>query len=322
MHYLLAALAGGFLFFNSQATPDKVAGRIETTLRRQYPGARVDVDVKGRRGLNVLRGNFREVRLSMSNFKAATAPPAGITQNAKKKGHVGRALVQLRDFDFNGIRIELAELEMGDVVYDLDALKSKSQLQIASVGPGRAHLIIPAASLQALVKERVKDVKDARLSLQDGQLRLTGTRAVPIIGDVPFGLTARPEIRNGSEIWLADAIVTLNGQAVPDVLTKTIVGPMNPVFSFGGDNKAGFRILLRNLVARKDKIEISGDVSFPGLNATTPQITTPQITTPQVTTPQITTPQVTTPQVTTPMNTPQANAPMNTPQAGAPVPAN
>lgn len=304
MNYLLAALAGGFFFLNSQATPNKVAGRIESVLRQQYPGARVDVDVKGSRGLKTLKGNFREVHLSMSNFRtvAANGQPAQTQaqiamQSAPvnpnpKKGRVGRATVQLRNFDFNGIQVELAELEMGDVIYDLDAIK-KSQLQIISVGPGRAHLVVPASSLQALVKERVKDIKNARISLQNGQLRLTGTRAAPIIGDLPFSLTARPEVRNGSEIWLADAVVTLGGQALPGALTQNIVGPMNPIFSFF-NSKMPFRVLLRNLTARNDKLELGGDVSFPALGATAkPPVTAPQTTAPSVA-----------PQTTVPMSAP------------------
>ncbi len=304
MGYLLAALAGGFLFFNSQATPDKVAGRIETVLRRQFPGAQVDVDIKGKRGLNVVKGRFREVRLSMSNFKTAgvALPPVQMNPNPKKKGRIGRALVQLRDFDFNGIQVELAELELGDVVYDLDALK-KSQLGIVSVGPGRAHLIVSAAALQSLVQERVKDVKNARIALQNGQLRLTGTRATPILGDVPFALTARPQVRNGNQIWLANAVVTLGGQELPEALTQNIIGPLNPIFAFD-DSKLPFRVALKTLSARNDKIELSGDVSFVPLaaTATQPQTTTPQMSVPQATTPQANTPMAAPPMSATPVS--------------------
>lgn len=297
MGYLLAALTGGFLFFNSQATPNKVAGRIETALRQQFPGAQVDVDIKGKRGLNVVKGKFREVRLSMSNFKTAgvALPPVQMNPNPKNKGRIGRATLQLRDFDFNGLKVELAELEMGDVVYDLDALK-KSQLGIASVGPGHARLIVPAASLQAFMQGRVKDVKNARLSLQNGRVRLTGTRATPLLGDLPFVLTARPEARNGNGIWLADTRVTLDETELPPALTQGLIGQLNPIFVFDADNKLPFRINIKTLSALNDKLELGGDVTFVPATVTAPATTTPPATLPQ---PMLTTPATNAPAMAT-----------------------
>ena len=51
MGYLLAALLGGTLFFNSQATPEtRGTRRWKKALRRQYPSAQIDVQAEGKRG--------------------------------------------------------------------------------------------------------------------------------------------------------------------------------------------------------------------------------------------------------------------------------
>ena len=62
MGWLLAILAGGFLTFNAVVTPDKAASEAEKALKKQFPGAEIQVKIEGKRGKDVLNGRFRKSR--------------------------------------------------------------------------------------------------------------------------------------------------------------------------------------------------------------------------------------------------------------------
>jgi hypothetical protein len=123
--------------------------------------------------------------------------------------------------------------------------------------------VVPASSLQTLLQSRLTDVKDARLSLQDGRVRLTGTRPAPVIGiPVAFTLSARLELREGREIWLQDPQISLGETRMPSSLIKGFWDDKKPVYVFEQDEKWPFRLTITSLAARNDKLELDGDLFF------------------------------------------------------------
>lgn len=289
MGYFLAAIFGGLLLFNSQATPERAARGMESALRRQYPGRQIDVEVRGKRGLNVVRGKFKSVTLRMnggsasSSANASSANASGLSglfpisavAKAKKAGRIGRVMVQLRDFDLDGLRIESADLNWSDVVYDWGTLRKTSQMNFVSAGPATARVLIPASSLQTLLLQRVKDIQNPKMSLQNGRILVSGTRPAPIFGTpLPFTLSARPEVRNQTEIWLADVQATMSGSPLPSALVSGLTEKFNPVYKFSFSDKWPFSMNITRLNAQNDKLEVLADLTFIPA-ATTPQ-TAPQ----------------------------------------------
>src|SRR5688572_1733945 len=135
MEILLAALLGGFLLFNSAATPEKAEKIIESALQKTYPRGTVNAEVEGKRGRAVLKGNFRRVRLEMTGIGDVDGLPFLPAREDSKKGHLGRLELALRDFRFNELPVENAEFGFDKVVYDVDALKKTSKLMLVSSGP-------------------------------------------------------------------------------------------------------------------------------------------------------------------------------------------
>ncbi|HVF84779.1 MAG TPA: DUF2993 domain-containing protein [Abditibacteriaceae bacterium] len=265
MGYLLAALFGGLLLFNSQATPERAARGMESALRRQYPGRQIDVEVKGKRGLDVVRGKFKSVRLTMTGGSASGASlfPIAAVAKANKAGRIGRVAVQLRDFDLDGLRIESADLNWADVVYDWGALRKTSQMNFVSAGPANARILIPVASLQTLLLQRVKDIQNPKMSLQNGRILVSGTRPAPIFETpLPFTLSARPEVRNQTEIWLSDVQATFAGSPLPPALLSGLTEKFNPVYRFSLSDKWPFSMNITRLNAQNDKLEVLADLTF------------------------------------------------------------
>jgi LmeA-like phospholipid-binding len=294
MGFLLAALLGGFLVFNTQATPRKVEGMAETALRQRFPRAQVRVTVRGKSGRSVLRGKFDVVHVEMADFELAGTSPAApansspsaesvaaesvmpgsapanstppdlvAVPNAKRQGHIGRVELQLRDFNYDGLKVERAEIEFNDVVYDLDVLKNRSQVRLVAVGLSKARLCLPAASLQGMVHTRLRDITDARLTVRDGSVLVTGKKPAPLFGTpVPIAVTAKLEARQGTEIWLADSHVTVGGLPVPALLAKSLTADLNPVYVFDRERKWPLRVQVTSIQTHDNRVDVSGDLIF------------------------------------------------------------
>ncbi len=288
MGYLLAALVGGVLFFNSQATPKRAAHVMEDALRRQYPGTQINVQVEGKRGLNVIHGKFKTVRLQMSggSGNGLSVLPIAAVAKAKNTGRIGQMALQLHDFQLEGLQIESADITWSDVVYDFDALRKTNKLNLLQTGPANAHVVVPASSLQTLIAQRVKDIQSPKLTLQNGRVIITGTRPAPIFGTpLPFTMSARPIVKNGTQIWLSDPQASISGVNLPATMVNNLAQGFNPVYTFTVGEKWPFAMNITRLNAQNDKLELFADLTFiPAAATATPQ-STPQVTPTPIPTP-------------------------------------
>jgi hypothetical protein len=193
----------------------------------------------------------------------SATPDLVAVADAKRQGHVGRLELQLRDFNYDGMKVQQAEVEFNNVAYDLDALKDRSQVRLVAVGPSKARLLIPAASLQGMVHTRLKDITDARLTVQNDLVYLTGKRPAPLFGTpVAVAVTAKLEARNGAEIWLTDSRVTMGGVPVPGPLARSFMGDINPVYVFDRERKWPLRVQVTSIRTHDNKVDVSGDLIF------------------------------------------------------------
>jgi len=265
MGYLLAALLGGFFVFNSQATPQRAERAIEKVLVKQFSGATVDAEVEGKKGRDVLKGRFRRVKLSLSNFNLEGAG-LGVqaVPSAKSLGRIGRFEMSLRDFAFGGARVGTLDMGFDSATFDWKALKNQSELKLVSCGPGTARASVGAAALEPLLKARLKDVQDMKLSIASGnRVRVSGTRPAPVINvPVSFEVAGRLEVRNGREIWLADPTATMGGMALAAPLTKAALGSVNPLYVFDPENKSPFAIQITELKTGAGSVEIATNLTF------------------------------------------------------------
>jgi hypothetical protein len=269
MGYLLAALLGGFFFFNSQATPERAARVMEKTLQQRFPGAQVQAQVEGKRGRNVLKGRFQRVHIAMSDFQMGGAS-IGIqaVPEAKSRGEVGRFELALRNFAFPvaGSLVQVGALDMNfdSVVYDWNALKKESMLKIVSAGPAAARVSLPAQSLEPVLRSKFKDVQNLKLTLlPNNRLRLTGTRLAPIFNtSIGLTFTGQIEIRNGREIWVTRPNVQMGGVPVAAPLANAFLGGLNPVYAFDAEGKSPLRIQVTSLKTENNTAELNANLVF------------------------------------------------------------
>ncbi|HEX8551772.1 MAG TPA: LmeA family phospholipid-binding protein [Abditibacteriaceae bacterium] len=301
MNPLIAVFAGGLLLFNSAASPRKVEGKFEDELRKAFPTAKVDVSVKGKRGLNVVNGKFREIRISMRDFQlaptpVALTPPAPIaTQSTveidrtslapvepvaatppavtplfsvasvakvRDRGRVANTYISLANFGYGAFQVESLDAEFRDVDYDWAELKKGRALNIEKAGAASVRLTIPASSFGEVLRSRLTTIQNVKLSLQGGRVRIEGTRPAPLVGTpIPVVFSAKPEAR-GREIWMNDVSLSLGGAPVPAAISRTILGDFNPVYTFDREGTWPFRLELKSADAQNERLTLAGDLNF------------------------------------------------------------
>ncbi|HEX8833479.1 MAG TPA: DUF2993 domain-containing protein [Abditibacteriaceae bacterium] len=185
-----------------------------------------------------------------------------IVSDVKNRGHIGRTILKLNDFGFSGLQVESLEATFDEVDYDWKKIRKNGQLQISKVGASRAQMTIPAASLETLLKARLQGVQNPRLALQDGLIRVSGTRAAPLVGtQVPFQFTAKP-VGKGNEIRLENVQISLGGAPVPAMLANSLIGDFNPIYVFDRAGAWPFRVTLDHVAAQNGRLQLGAALVF------------------------------------------------------------
>lgn len=263
MGYLLAALLGGFFYFNSQATPSKAEHAIERVLKERFPGARVAVDMEGKRGLDVVKGRFRNVTIELAQFdaKAATGFVIVAVPSARSRGHIGQGKIVLSDFSWNNLEVGHIELGLSELSYDWQALKKERKLKIVSSGPVGVQLAIPIASLQSLIAARMPNTRNLRLMTQDGRVVVEGESVVPVLNTtIAFTLTSLLEVRNGNEIWLTDTKLT--GAGGQPIAADTLLRTLNPIYVVDRDRAWPYRVEITSIRPQDAMLEMAATLTF------------------------------------------------------------
>lgn len=259
MGYLLAALLGGFFLFNSAATPQKAAHLAERALQKQYPGADIAVEIEGKRGASIVKGNFRRVRVQMAHLTLDALPfepPSGRVKTAR----AGQIELDLRDLKLGQMPVSQARLEFDDVQYDFGALKKQGQFKLVRLGAGRLQLQLSAQALLPAFAAKLQNTSDVTVGVEGQTLTLRGNRSV--LGVSTPIIVSGQLAGAGSELRLEGATLSLGGARVPTLAANALLKDLNPLYDFDKGLKWPFRTQITGASGQGNQLDISADLSL------------------------------------------------------------
>lgn len=294
MGWLLAIVAGGLFTFNAVVTPDRAASEAKKALQKQFPGAEIQVVIEGKRGKDVLNGRFRTMDIELANLtldelpiqtsapasvvrqpngamqasgpRDASAPqfkPVEIKKSKPEKiklGSAGALNIVVRDFKWQNLPIARADFRFADVEYDFGALKKQSQFKLVRVGKSTMHLELAPDALTPLIAKRVQNVTNPSVTLDDGQLTVTGARNFYGVA-APFEVNGTPDFVGSTMILKAPKLL-VSGMTVPALISAPILKSVNPLYSFDNLEGSPFKVTLTKVEARDGKLQIDGDLTL------------------------------------------------------------
>lgn len=261
MGYFLAALVGGFLLFNTSATPQKAARLAERALQKQYPGAAVKVEIEGKRGAPVLKGNFRRVRVEMANLTLAALPFEPPPTGKTKTGRAAKLELDLRDLRLGALPVSRARLDLQQVEYDFGALKKRGQFRLVKMGAARFDLQLSAAALLPAFATKLQNTSDVSVSTSGQTLTLRGNRTF-LGATTPIVISGQLAGR-GSELRLENAQLLVAGARVPGAAADVLLRDLNPLYDFDKGLKWPFRTQITSASGDGNQIDLSATLQLP-----------------------------------------------------------
>ncbi|HEX8464040.1 MAG TPA: LmeA family phospholipid-binding protein [Abditibacterium sp.] len=255
----MAALLGGFLVFNGAATPQKAATMAQSALQKQYPGANVEVQIEGKRGVDVLKGRFRRVRVGLSDVALADLPFTP-PKNPKKIGRAAKIEVDLKRITWGNVPIDTARLDFQQVEYDFEALRKQSQFQIVKMGPSQMRVQLRGESLRPLFAARLQNIDEPEVHLEGNGLRVTGARTVLGLR-TPVELTAGL-IGVGNEVRLFEPQIRVGGVALPAVATASLTKDVGSLYAFDREGRWPFTVRIDRVTAQNETLGIETSLTL------------------------------------------------------------
>ncbi len=266
MEPILGILLGGFLAFNAFVTPGKAEKAAESSLRKKFPGATVNVHIEGKRGRDVLKGRFKSVRVEMANLRiddfpvqtgTETSTATGEAAPAPKISTIGHLELSLHDLSFGDMRVKSAELSFDDVQYDFNALKKRSEIHLISFSNGKIALGIEASAMIPQVLKRVPDMKEAHVELRGGEIILTGKKE--LLGAGASILVRGPIVARGPNLEIDGGHVEVANLNITPILAAPIMRGVNPLYTF--DEKWPFNVEVGHIGAEDDMLQVEGTLT-------------------------------------------------------------
>ncbi len=269
MGYFLAALLSGFFLFNSAATPQKAAKMAEKALQKQYPSAKVNVKIEGKRGTDVLKGRFRLVRVEMSNLAVSqlpvTAPTGSLAPNNQpKKQKIGRAQkieVDLSELTLGKLPVSRARLDFERVQYDFEALKNRAEFQILQSGPATMQLQLSMTALLPSFAEKLKNTDDVTVAIEGKTMTLRGTRQV--LGTTTPLIVSGELSGRGAQLRLENATLSLGGITLSGVVANALLKDLNPLYDFDKGLNWPFQTQITDARGQGNQLDLKANLSAP-----------------------------------------------------------
>lgn len=259
MGYFLAALLSGFFLFNGAATPDRAAKIAQKSLRKQYPGAAINVQIEGKRGASVLKGNFRRVRVEMAKLTLAALPFAPST-GSPRLGRAEKIEIRLRDLTLGQLPASRVDLDFDQVAYDFDALKKAGQFRIVRLGAGRMQLQLSAQALLPAFAAKLQNTTDVSVETEGQNLTVRGNRTI-LGASQPILVTGQLAGR-GSELRLENASLSVGGTRLPSNASGALLKDLNPLYDFDKGLKWPFRTHITSASGNGNQIDLSATLSL------------------------------------------------------------
>ena len=302
MGWLLAILAGGLFTFNAVVTPDRAASEAEKALKKQFPGAEVDVKIEGKRGNDVLNGRFRRIDIELAKLAldelpisasatatqtSANAPnvvrqadgkiqvgqprapgapalkPVETKLSKPPKAKIGRAgELNIAVREFRWQNLPIERADFQFNNVEYDFGALKNRSQFKLVRVGKASMHLELAP-DALTPFIAKRVAN----VSNASVKLNDGQ-VSVGGARNFyGVSAPFEVRgqpsfSGSQVILKSPKLLVSGVSVPALVATPILKSVNPLYSFDDLEDLPFAVTLTKVEARDGKLQIDGDLTL------------------------------------------------------------
>jgi len=261
---LLAFLLGPSL------SPESLSLRISAGVRdflRLPREASVSVQVENA-STNPLAGRLDAVRITIPRLDLAglvLPPPGPPAPRGNLRGSVGSVAIHLPDASIGALHFRQISIITHDLHYNLGKLLAQGGFDLAEAGPMRVFIVASEADLNLVLRDRVPQFADPRVTISPGnQLSLaTGIALGPT--SIPVRISARLELIDPQTISLSQVSIALLGVQVPGAVTQRLTQRFPTRFSLAAGTPLAKALVLDEIHTTEGYLHVSGVIDVAAL---------------------------------------------------------
>jgi hypothetical protein len=212
-------------------------------------------------GLRPLSGDIHRVTISASRFSTPQIPL--FTEPERSQRGILRELrIELSDFSLAGLRVERLEAVIPDCRFDLDLALRRKQMRVSRSGVGTGEVTILAADLERFLVHKIREIKEARIRLEDDLVQVEGYGEFVIVKS-EFKVTGRLYSPDGSTIELRDAEVSFRDRPADELSRKVLLEALNPIVDLDRDLKLFGAVRLQGMRLHDNVLRAWGATQIP-----------------------------------------------------------
>jgi hypothetical protein len=213
--------------------------------------------------LGHVTGDLSKVTITAKHF-TADGLPLFTEPDRSQQGRAGRVDILLEDFHISGLRIDSLAASIPNCRFDFPLAKKRGQIRLSHSGTGSGSVTILAPDLEKFILAKFHEIKRVTVHLDHGRVRVEGHGEFLVIKS-DFLVDAALIAINGSQLSLADAHVSLNGQPATQDAADALLQTLNPVVDLNKDLHLYGAIQVSKIDLNNDKLTASGATTIPVL---------------------------------------------------------
>ncbi len=250
-------VAGGLFGSGALRNFERLAADdIGTRLEGDAKFVRVRVGINGILDGSLTRATIEASRFSVKGLPLFTEP------NRSRAGKIKKLEIRLTDFELRNLHVETLTADVFDCRYDFGLALREKKVRLSESGVGPGYVRVTAKSLEHFLLRKYKEIKRISVELENDKVYVKGFGDF-LLASAEFEVSAGLEIRNGSQLWLRDSWVFLNGRPVRDGSDRALLQVLNPVLDINEDLQLFDAIKMERIRSKNGVLEIWGTATIP-----------------------------------------------------------
>jgi hypothetical protein len=236
----------------------------ERQILQQLGGrGQVQVHIEPRWGaLGVWLARADTITVRASGFHAAQMPFFAETPVPAWRGDVQTVRIVLEKFSLSGFSVRRLEATIPNVSLDSRAAAFRLRIRLFGAGWGDGQVTLDEEDLTAFVSRRLPEVQSPRVRVTPSAIVITGELAA-LLTTWRFEAKGRVTVREGRELVIEDAQVSVEGESLPPALVQKLVTALNPVLDVERDMRLGSMFIVERAEQQDGFVKLIGRATVP-----------------------------------------------------------
>lgn len=207
-------------------------------------------------GLGAIWGEFESASIEARDFEVEGLP-LFVEPSRSKAGKLSTLRIRLSNFVLRGLECELLSADLGECRFDFGLARREGKVRLSKSGSGPGFVRLNERAIERFISQKYKVVSEVRVELRSGKA-LVEAKGDFLFFRSRFFVVASLVPRDGSQIWLDDAVIYADGIRVGEGAERALLQALNPVIDGNEDLSLYNSLDMKEVRIADGKVELHG----------------------------------------------------------------